>query len=137
MRGELQGMRQMVALSLLREQSASERLRGVTWSAGMDQPSAEVTGALLDTLQRDGNVNVRLAAIEALRQFGGDARVRQALVRALPTDPSPLVQIALIDAMVTLKEPAIGAMRCALLSGDPRVNESVRQRARRGLQQIL
>lgn len=136
MRGELQGMRQMVALSLLREQSASERLRGVTWSAGMDQPSAEVTGALLDTLQRDGNVNVRLAAIEALRQFGGDARVRQALVRALPTDPSPLVQIALIDAMVTLKEPG-SADALRLLSGDPRVNESVRQRARRGLQQIL
>ena len=38
MRGELNGMKQMVALSLLREDSASERLRGVTWSASFDQP---------------------------------------------------------------------------------------------------
>jgi hypothetical protein len=136
MRGELQGMRQMVALSLLRQESASERLRGVTWSAGFDRPTPEVLGALLDTLQHDGNVNVRLAAIDALRQYGTDTRVREALVRALPADPSPLVQIALIDAVVALREQR-SAEALRALEARPDTNQSVRQRARRGLQQLL
>jgi len=136
MRGEMQGMRQMVALSLLRQESASERLRGVTWSAGFDQPSTEVLGALVDTLQHDGNVNVRLAAIDALRQYGADNRVRDAFVRALPADPSPLVQIALIDAVVALKERrSAEALRALEARSD--THQVVRQRARRGLQQLL
>jgi anti-sigma factor RsiW len=136
MRGELQGMRQMVALSLLQQESASERLRGVTWSAGFAQPSPEVLEALLDTLRHDGNVNVRLAAIDALRQYGTDNRVRDALVRALPADPSPLVQIALIDAVVALKERR-SAEALRALEARPDTNQVVRQRARRGLQQLL
>jgi hypothetical protein len=136
MRGELHGMRQMVALSLLRQESASERLRGVTWSANIDRPGAEVIGALVDTLQHDGNVNVRLAAIDALRQYGAEAQVREALVRALPVDPSPLVQIALIDAVVALRERRSADALRALSSG-AETNQVVRQRARRGLEQLL
>jgi hypothetical protein len=136
MRGELHGMRQMVALSLLRQESASERLRGVTWSANIDRPGAEVIGALVDTLQHDGNVNVRLAAIDALRQYGAEAQVREALIRALPVDPSPLVQIALIDAVVALRERRSADALRALSSG-AETNQVVRQRARRGLEQLL
>lgn len=136
MRGELHGMRQMVALSLLRQESASERLQGVTWSSSMEQPGAAVMGALVDTLRHDANVNVRLAAIDALRQYGTDGRARDALVQALPGDPSPLVQIALIDAVVALKERRSADALRALSSG-VETNQVVRQRARRGLQQLL
>lgn len=136
MRGELHGMRQMVALSLLRQESAAERLRGVSWSTSIEGPGAEVIGALVDTLQHDANVNVRLAAIDALRQYGTETAVRDALVRALPVDPSPLVQIALIDAVVALRERRSADALRALEAG-PETNQAVRQRARRGLQQLL
>jgi hypothetical protein len=136
MRGELHGMRQMVALSLLREESAPERLRGVTWSAGIDRPGAEVLGALADTLQRDQNVNVRLAAIDALRQYGAESQVRDAIVQALPVERSPLVQIALIDAVVALKERRSAEALRTLVSG-AETNQVVRQRAQRGLRQLL
>jgi anti-sigma factor RsiW len=136
MRGELHGMRQMVALSLLRQESASERLRGVTWSSSMEQPGAEVMTALVDTLRHDGNVNVRLAAIDALRAFATDNRAREALVGTLPAESSPLVQIALIDAVVALKERRAAEALKALAS-DSSVNGAVRVRARHGLRQLL
>lgn len=130
LRQELRDMRQMMTLTLLQQQSATERLRGVSWSSQVDRPGSPVLDALLDTLARDPNVNVRLASIEALTQFGQDARIRRGMVDELATNrqDSPLVQIALIDALVGMKErESVGAMRT--LAADQKVNEAVRQRA--------
>src|SRR5215467_8970144 len=65
MRSELHDMRQMVAISMLQQQSASERLKGVSWSNQIDQPNADFLNSLMDTLMHDSNVNVRLAAVDA------------------------------------------------------------------------
>ena len=46
LRGEMYNMRQMVTLSLLQQQSASDRLRGVNWSYRVEQPDSEVLAAL-------------------------------------------------------------------------------------------
>ena len=82
-RTELRDMRQMLTLSLMQQQSATERLRGVSWTAQIDQPGNEVVSALLDTLLHDSNVNVRLAAIDALRRFSDRADVRLGTKRAV------------------------------------------------------
>src|SRR6185503_3350636 len=50
LRGELHDLRQTVMLSLMQQQSASDRLRGVSWSGQIDRPSGEVVSALLDAL---------------------------------------------------------------------------------------
>src|SRR5262245_41258935 len=68
LRSELSDTRQMVALSLMRQESASDRLKGINWSYRLPEPSADVMRALLDTLMHDPNVNVRLATVDALRQ---------------------------------------------------------------------
>jgi hypothetical protein len=135
LRDELRNMRQVVALSLLQQQSASERLRGVTWSHQLEQPGEEVIDALLDTLRHDGNVNVRLAAIDALRQFTRTPHVRDGLLEAVGRQDSPLVQIELIDLFVELRDRGSrDALRA--LAEDDRVNGAVRERARWGLTQI-
>jgi hypothetical protein len=97
MSAEMQNMRQLVALSLLQQQSASERLRGVNYSVRMQPADDEVLTALLETLKYDSNVNVRLAAVDALRQFSTRVPVRRGLRDALSHQDSPLVQIALIE----------------------------------------
>ena len=104
LRGELSAMRQMVALSLMQQQSASDRLRGVSWSAQMQQPGQEILTALLDTLMRDPNPNVRLATVDALRQFGDQPAVRKGILEALPRQDSPMVQVALVDLAADLKD---------------------------------
>jgi len=73
-------MKQMVMLSLLKQQSASERLRGVNWSYQIEQPDEQVLSALLRALDSDPNVNVRLAAVDALQQFARRALVKKGLL---------------------------------------------------------
>jgi HEAT repeat protein len=135
LRAELHDMRQMVTLSLLQQQSATERLKGVSFTSQIDRPGSEIVAALLDTLMHDPNVNVRLASIDALRRFAGRADVQRATLDALTTQTSPMVQIALIDMMVELNDrEAVAPLR--RLSRDDMVNEAVRERAAWGLQRI-
>ena len=47
LKGQIEGLRQLVALSLLQEQSPSQRMQGVTYSIQMAQPDAQVEQALL------------------------------------------------------------------------------------------
>jgi len=135
MRGELMQMRQMVALSLMQQQSASDRLRGVNWSYRLQQPGQEVLSALLDTLMHDPNVNVRLATVDALRQFGDQPVVRKGVIEAMTRQESPMVQVALIGLAVDLHEKeSIATLRH--LSDDTKLDVAVRERAQKGLAEL-
>lgn len=135
MRTEMRDLREMVSLSLMQQQSASERLKGVTWTGQLDRPSGEVVTALLDALMHDPNVNVRLATIDALERFASREEVRRGTIQAVRQQRSPLVQIALIDFMVKTNErESVATLR--QLAMDPQVNDVVRARAEWGLQQL-
>jgi hypothetical protein len=141
LRTELHGMRQMVAISLLHQDSATDRLRGVSWSNQIETPGTEIVNTLVDTLAHDANVNVRLAAIDALRQFAQTTPdpqsrpLRAALVQSIGTQPSPLVQIALIDTVVELRDAhAVSVLRA--LADDATASRVVRQRATWGVRQL-
>jgi hypothetical protein len=134
-RGELRDMRQMLTLSLLQQQSATERLRGVSSTAQIDQPGNEVVAALLDTLLHDPNVNVRLAAVDALRRFSDRPDVRVGTKRAASDTSSPLLQVALIDFMVETRDPDAPALLRSLEQNDS-IDGLVRERARWGLDQL-
>ena len=128
-------MRQMVALSLLQQQSASDRLRGVSWSYQVEPSDEEVLNALVTTVNHDPNVNVRLATIDALERFASRPDVRRGTIQAVQQQPSALVQIALIDFMVKTNERE-SVPTLQRLAMDPQVNEAVRARAAWGLQQL-
>jgi hypothetical protein len=135
LRDEVRDLRQMVTLSLMQQQSVTERLKGVSWSNQLDQPGNEVVSALIDTLMHDANVNVRLASIDALKRFATREVVRSAAVQALHTQSSPLVQMALIDFVVeTQDREALDTLR--KLSRDDQANEAVRARASWGIDHL-
>ena len=133
LRAELQDLRQVVTLSLMQQQSASDRIKGVSWSSQIDSPGNDIVQALLDTLNHDPNVNVRLASIDALERFADLAVVRQTTLEAVRTQMSPLVQIALIDFIVKMNEQTARPILKAI-ADDPKVHEAVRARASWGLQ---
>jgi hypothetical protein len=97
-------LKEMMMLSLLEKESASERLKAVSLTSDMGQVSQKVTNALFQTLNNDPNVNVRLAALDALRGYAKDGKVREELVRSIGHQDSPLVQVALAELMVALQE---------------------------------
>jgi hypothetical protein len=128
LRGEVQRMQEMVSLSLLNQPSTSERLRGVNWSAKVSEPSEALLTSLTNTLESDPNVNVRLAAVDALALFREEPAVVDAATRALARETSPTVQIALIDLLTVIREKkALDALR-RFIDGN-NINPSVKEHA--------
>lgn len=101
---EVSEMRELMMLSMLEQESTSERIKAVNLTREMPEASDKVTAALLKTLNEDENTNVRLVTIEALLPYTDDAKVRKGLVQAIRYQDSPMVQIALAEVMVALQE---------------------------------
>ncbi|HTT64337.1 MAG TPA: zf-HC2 domain-containing protein [Bryobacteraceae bacterium] len=132
---EVHHMRQLVTLSLLEQQSASERLRGVDYANRVDQSDTQVLSALLHAVNHDPNVNVRLAAVDALRRFASSPSVRGSLDRSLAKQSSPLVQIALIDFIVDTRDTSAVPSLVAL-EHSPGADKNVKEKALWGLAQL-
>jgi len=139
LQSDLTDMRRLVTLSLLQQQSASERLQAIAqataWSMTEQHADPKVVAALMHTLHSDSNVDVRLAAVDALGRYHSQPEVRKGLVDALQTQQSPLVQVALIDLMVELKDSSV-LDQLKKLEQDPSANPDVRQRAQWGIRQL-
>ena len=101
---EVSELKEMMMLSMLEKESATQRLKAVSLTSDMDQVSEKVTNALFATLNNDENVNVRLAALEALTSYSKDSAVRAKLIGSIATQDSPLVQMALAELMVSIQE---------------------------------
>ena len=128
MHSELTNMRQLVVLSMLQQQSASERLQGVSYSQREAQLDPQVLAALVHTLRYDNSVDVRLAALDALSNHASQPLVRKGVVEALQEQQSPLVQVALIDQLLEWRDPD-AAQLLRNLEQTPNLNPTVRQRA--------
>jgi HEAT repeat protein len=97
----------------------------------MDRPDRQVVAALVSAATSDPNVNVRLAAIEALAPRAGQPPIFSRLVRSLPEQDSPLVQVALVDLLLESDGQAArdAALRLASdANTDPQVRRHVRER---------
>lgn len=104
LRTEMRLTKELMMARLGNEESPSQRILGVKAAYSMNKADDEIVQALVTTMNSDPNSNVRLAAIEALRKFQNDPRVRKALIAALSQQTDPVVQIALIQCMVEMKE---------------------------------
>jgi hypothetical protein len=132
---EVSSTRQLVALSLMRQDSASDRLKGVDWSGRIARPEPQVVSALLETVNFDDTVDVRLAAVDALRRLAVEPSVRSQMVSSLGRQDSPLVQIALIDALADHRTPEVlSALR--KVTNLQTVNPAVKQHAQAVLTQL-
>ena len=132
---EIHDLKEMMMLSLLEKESATDRLKAVSLTDQMDQASKQVTSALLQTLNNDENVSVRLAALDALRPYSKDSQIREALVRSIAQQKSPLVQVALAELMADLQEKgAIDAFKGILEDGE--TPSDIKKKIRENIQEI-
>jgi len=69
-----------------------------------------------------------LQAIDALHQFGASPVTRTAVVQSIPKQDTPLVQIALIDLLVDLKDRD-SAPELSKVASDDKIDAAVRQHA--------
>ncbi len=134
-RQELTATRQMVALSMLQQQSASQRLEGVSWTTRVSGPDPQVLNALFHTLRFDSNVDVRLASLDALSRYAGSPEIRRELVDALQNQQSPLVQIAIVDLLVDLHDRSAVPQFMKLEQGS-KLDPTVKKRVDWGIEQL-
>ena len=121
--------------SLLKEESASERIKAVNYAEEMTSPDQKVINALVNTLDHDKNANVRLACLYSLARFQDNPYVREALVNSLPRQTEPIVQIVLINLLTEMKEPRAKRSLQDIISNDKTPKE-VKNIAEKGLRSI-
>jgi HEAT repeat protein len=101
----------------------------------VEPTDSEVLGKLLEAVNGDPNVNVRLAAVDALHAFGSSAAARSKVLSSLEMQDAPLVQVAIIDLLVDLKErDAQPELR--RLAENVSADAGVRQRAQWALERL-
>ncbi len=82
LRAEVRDTKELVVLSMLHQQSANDRLAGVSYSNGLGPLDPQITQALLHSLQYDPSPDVRLAALDALERAGSRRTSRRRPQRA-------------------------------------------------------
>lgn len=132
LQAQVKDIRRLLTISLLQQQSASERLRGVSMSNELGSTDPEVVTALLHTLKYDANVNVRLAALDALTEQIRQQPVQDEVLKALPKQNSPLVQIAIIDMLLQSHNRDVVEVLKRMLQ-DPLVNKNVKDHIQKSI----
>jgi hypothetical protein len=126
LRSELASVSETVSLSLLTHPAASERIRGVglTTRASADE---RIVDGLLELVRSDPSANVRLAAIEALAGRIEEPGVGLRLLRTLPEQTSPMLQMTLLDVLLPVGEDDVLEAAAPLLESEA-LDEAVRER---------
>lgn len=93
LRQEVRQIRQITAVSLLRQESLREQLRNSGLSSQVELPDEETLADFLRSVSGDTTPDLHLAALDAL--FPQSPAIRRQLSRSLSEQTSPLVEIAL------------------------------------------
>jgi hypothetical protein len=101
---EVKEMKEVVMFNLIDDESASQRIKGVSYVEGMSNPDQQVINVLIKTLNRDKSINVRLAALYSLARFADNRTVRDSLVASLGAQTDPIIQVVLINLLAEKKE---------------------------------
>ncbi len=133
---ETEEVRTQLVMSLADEPSAARRLEAISEARKLDTATDKVIQALFKMLNSDPNVNVRIAAVTSLSKYVENPVVREGLVMSIVNQDSPLVQIALADLMVELKEKE-SIQSIEELLQKPSTNEVVKEKLRESINQIL
>jgi len=129
-------LRENIMLAMIENKSASKRIQAVSYTESFAQPDKKILTALIERMQYDGNINVRLAAAEALSEFPKSSLVKEAFIEALTTQKDPSLQIAIIQFLVKIQEKrAIVPMQQLLEQSE--TPDFVRDQVNEGIQQII
>ncbi len=136
LRQDISEMKQLVALSQLRKESASDRIMATYEIKKLDSASDEILDALIYTFNNDENANVKNAAADALFKFGNQEKVRKAFINGLSRQTDPVLQIKLIEMLVGLNEKRALPGLQEMMQGENQI-KAVKQKAAQGIGKLI
>lgn len=100
LQAELTSLKQEVLLAGLRDYSGPQKIKAVYDIKSTGQANETLVDALVYTMNIDKNVNVRLAAINALSEMmDKNENIKTELIKSLTVQDNPLLQISLIQIL--------------------------------------
>ncbi len=132
LRAKVDSMDALVTYSLANVPSAQNRLKHIVAVGANAATDDQALAQLLNTLAFDPSTNLRLTALEALYARADTRLVRQSVLAALSREASPLVQVAMIDFLTSVREPDAAAT-LQQLAHAPSADQAVRTAAQRAL----
>lgn len=129
---QMEEVNKLALAALLQQKSTSERIQNVLATLDQARPNEKVLTDLVAAMTIDPSVNVRLSAVEAVTPHATDKIVRAGLLAALPRENAPLVQVAMIELLGSIREVEAAPL-FDRLSRDEAADKSVRESARRAL----
>lgn len=132
LRAQVDNMGKLVTYSLLQQKSTNERLQSILATMDLESPDRRILTDLVGALAFDPSVNVRLSAVEALAAHAGQDIVRAGLLASLPRESAPLVQLAMIELLASVRETEAAPL-FDRLSRDETADLNVRAAARHAL----
>ena len=136
MQAELENMRQVLTLALVNQTASADRLAAVNSIRREEQATQPAVDALILTMKSDPNVNVRLAAVDALSGYLDRNGVRDEMNRSLETQTSPMVQVSIIEALSGAEDEQLLRTLQSIAQNehaDPVVREHARKRIEKRL----
>jgi HEAT repeat protein len=121
---------------MLKEESSSYRIQGISYADEITTPDQNVIDALIKTLNTDKSVNVRLAALYALNKFSDQRSVCDSLVGSLSIQTEPIIQITLINILVDRKEKSAARLIQQIIDNSNTMKE-VKTVAEEGVRQLM
>ena len=104
LQSEVSDLKKTAMFTMLKEESSSNRIQAVSYAGELDEADQNVIEVLVNTLNNDKNTNVRMAAAYALSKFSGQKAVRDSLVKSLPLQNDPILQVTLINILAEIGE---------------------------------
>lgn len=136
---EIRQMKQVLVYGTGGHTSASERISAINFSSRLPGDDRSLDGEIRDILvfvmNSDRSVNVRLEAAEALYRYREQPDVRQALAGSLSRQRNPLMQLSLIDMLVSMNEKsAVSEMQKLMMNPD--THELVQEELEAGIAEL-
>jgi len=133
---ELKKTKELVLMGIMKQESASERLKGIMASYEFESVDDDIVDALIIAMNNDHNINVRIAAAEALSRFSENEKARIALIASLNNQSYAAVQMKLIDILVSMGDKnALNPMKEFAEKED--VIKSVKDEAHMGIFKLM
>ena len=136
MNEEIKQMKELVMINLLDQPMASERLQAMNMITTSTNYDDQIVKSLLHTLNHDSDVNVRMAAVDALLVFANQSPVREGLKTAVRNQESPLVQLTLVDGFIAIHDESAVPILENLIANN-KVHKAVKDRSREGINKLI
>lgn len=134
---EVHQQKQEIILASLRDYTGPQKIEAVYSISNSGKATDDLVNALVYTMNSDKNVNVRLAAINALTgMMGKNPHVKSELIKSLSLQENPLLQISLIQV---LTESGVKEAKDEIesIARSPKSDENVRKFAKDMVQTII